>query len=160
MKITSGKIGIGPLLAALLLSAPLGCGGRQGPTQGNYIEPVMLEGCASAIGELPADQRSLAAMVAALHAARFQIHQVSPVEFQVYTEFRELRGGITAAWAAQIYSDGSAQLSLPETMPMQDARALDYLRRLGQKIGRYFDKYKCAPVDRLRTASAKGGYPF
>jgi hypothetical protein len=144
------------LLASLLAS----CGGSRGPSQANAIPPIMVAGCERNMGDsLPPDLRSLAAMVVALRSQRYEIHQVSPVEFKVFTAFRENRG-ITWAFEAQIYSDGSAQLQLPDTMPLQGAKILRNIEAWGRKVAAVFDRNKCMPEQQLRARSAAAGFPF
>jgi len=148
-------------LSFVLSVAAAGCGGAQDvPKEGNYIRPIRVEGCARDMADgLPPDHRSLAAMIAALHATRYQIYQVSPVEFKVFTEFADFRG-ITVGWEAQIYSDGSAAISLPATMPTQGARQMVQVEKHGIKVARVFNKFKCLPAQQLRGRTAPAGYVF
>ncbi len=138
-----------------------GCGGS-GPSQGNYIRPIMLEGCPTAAqGDgMAVDQRSLVAMIAALAAARYQIHEVSPVDFKIYTHYKNVRGGATVGWEAQVYSDGSVSLTLPSTAPMQGTKALAAVTKYGHQIARHFNKIKCRPAQDLRRRCQKAGFSF
>jgi hypothetical protein len=147
---------------SLVLSVVAGCGGggQNVPQEGNYIRPIRVEACAHQTADgLPPDHRSLAAMIAALHATRYTIYQVSPLEFKVFTEFSDRRG-ITVGWEAQIYSDGSAALSLPATMPPQGPQAMVQVEKHGVKVARTFDKFKCLTIDQLRRRTAPAGYVF
>jgi hypothetical protein len=147
-------------IAVACLAACAACGSRSGPRQGNQINPIRVTGCAQELGDdVPPDQRSMAAMVAALHLAKYPIYQVSPTEFKIYTDFKEHKG-ITAAWEAQIYSDGSATLELPETMPVQNARSMAYVQKWGHKLASYFNRLKCEPIDQLRSKTEAAGYAF
>jgi hypothetical protein len=144
------------LLAALLLAA---CGAR-GPSQANSIPPITVAGCARNMNDgLAPDLRSLAAMVVSLQASRYEIHQVSPVEFKVFTGFREHRG-VTWAFEAQIYSDGSAQLQTPDTMPLQSAKLMRNVEAWGRKVAAVFERNKCMPEAQLRARAAAAGFPF
>ena len=147
-------------LSFVLSGAGCGGGGPKPPKEGNYIRPIRVESCNRQMPDgLPPDHRSLAAMIAALHANRYTIYQVSPVEFKVFTEFADRRG-ITVGWEAQIYSDGSAAISLPATMPNQDARAMTQVEKHGVKVARVFNKFKCLPAEQLRRRTAPAGYIF
>ena len=137
-----------------------GCGGS-GPSQGNYIRPIMLEGCSTGAQDgMAVDQRSLVAMVAALAAARYQIHEISPVDFKIFTHYKNLRGGVTVGWEAQVYADGSVSLTLPSTAPMQSTKALSAVTKYGQQVARHFNKLKCRPAQDLRRRCQKAGYTF
>ncbi|HUT76164.1 MAG TPA: hypothetical protein VM285_00665 [Polyangia bacterium] len=147
-------------VALLLASLLVACGGARGPSEANAIKPIMVTGCERNMNDsLPPDLRSLAGMVVALQSQRYEIHQVSPVEFKVFTAFRENRG-ITWAFEAQIYSDGSAQLQLPDTMPLQNAKVLRNIEAWGRKVAAVFDRHKCMPEQQLRAKSAAAGFPF
>lgn len=148
------------LALSFVLSAGCGGGGENVPKEGNYIRPIRADGCNRQLPDgLPPDHRSLAAMIAALHASRYIIYQVSPVEFKVFTEFKDMRG-ITVGWEAQIYSDGSVALALPATMPNQGAREMAVIEKYGVKVAQVFNKFKCMPVEQLRRRTAPAGYIF
>jgi len=151
-----------PPLVWFAVSFPLlsACGGAQGPTEANAITPIMVTGCERSMNDsLAPDLRSLAVMVISLKSSRYEIHQVSPVEFKVFTGYREHRG-ITWAFEAQIYSDGSAQIQLPDTMPMQDADKLRQVEAWGRRVAAVFERHKCMPEQQLRTRSAAAGFSF
>ncbi len=151
------RVALAFLLASL---APQACGGPRGPSEANAIPPIMVAGCERDMNDgLAPDLRSLAVMVVALQSSRYEIHQVSPVEFKVFTAFRENRG-ITWAFEAQIYSDGSAQLQLPDTMPLQSAKVMRNVEAWGRKVAAVFERHKCMPAPQLRTKSAAAGFPF
>ncbi len=145
--------------ATLLIAA--GCGGS-GPSQGNYIRPIMLEGCSTGAQSdgMAVDHRSLVAMVAALAAARYEIYEVSPIDFKIYTNYKNVRGGTTVGWEAQVYADGSVSLTLPSTAPMQSTKALSAVTKYGQQVARHFNKLKCRPAQDLRRRCQKVGYTF
>lgn len=148
------------LAFVLFAAASCGGGGQNVPQEGNYIRPIRVQGCERDMPDgLPPDHRSLAAMIAALHASRYTIYQVSPLEFKVFTEFADLRG-VTVGWEAQIYSDGSAALSLPATMPDQGPQQMVLVEKYGVKVARAFGKFKCLNVDQLRRRTAPAGYVF
>lgn len=136
-----------------------GCGAR-GPSEGNYIRPIVLEGCPSDMGDgLSPDFRSLVAMVASFAAARYEIHQVSPIDFKIFTVFKTDRG-FTVGWEAQVYNDGAVSLTLPSTTPMQPNKGLSYASKQGQVVARYFNKLKCRPAQDLRNRCLRAGYSF
>lgn len=148
---------LGLWIPALACSA---CGGAGGPSEANAIPPIMVTGCALQMNDnLSPDLRSLAVMVVSLRSARYEIHQVDPTGFRVFTAFRE-QGGITWALEAQIYSDGSALLQLPDTMPMQSARALRSIEGWSRRVAATFERHRCMPEQQLRTRSAAAGFPF
>lgn len=148
------------LAVAFAVLAAAACGGSRGPSEANAIPPIMAAGCEREMNDgLAPDLRSLAAMVVTLKASRYEIHQVSPVEFKVFTAFRESRG-ITWAFEAQIYSDGSAQLQVPATMPMQPAAVMRKVEAWGRKVAAVFERNKCMPEPQLRARSAAAGFPF
>jgi hypothetical protein len=151
---------ITPLTVALLaLAVCAGCGSK-GPREGNYIRPIMMEGCPRDMGDgLTPDFRSMVAMIAALGAARYEIHQVSPVDFKIFTSFKEIKG-YSVGWEAQVYNDGSVSLTLPTTTPMQPNPGLAFAAKQGQLIARHFEKLKCRGAQDLRTRCATAGYSF
>ena len=138
-----------------------GCGGS-GPSQGNYIRPIMLEGCSTgAQGDgMAVDHRSLVAMVAALAATRYEIYEVSPVDFKIFTHYKNVRGGAAVGWEAQVYADGSVSLTLPSTAPMQGTKALSVVTKHGRQVAAHFNKLKCRPAQDLRRRCQKAGYTF
>ncbi len=143
-----------------IVAAVCGCGhrGAAGPSEGNYIRPIVIRTCEHPTGDnAPPDHRSLAAMVVAMNAARYQIYQISTTDFKIFTDFKDSRG-IAMAWEAQIYSDGSASLSLPSTTPLQNSRALATIERHGVKLGRLFDRFKCQRFEILKNKAAAAGY--
>ncbi|MDD5307412.1 MAG: hypothetical protein PHU25_08830 [Deltaproteobacteria bacterium] len=144
------------ILVGLSLACLAGCGGRR--PAGNTITPIRLTGCPAA-QDAPADQRSLAAMIAAMQASRYAVYKVSPAEFKVFTDYTTVRG-MQVAFEAQIYSDGSASLYLPSTMPMQSGDALAKIQKYADKLARTFDRLKCMPTAWLRLEAARAGYVF
>ena len=121
----------------------------------------MLEGCSTMTQDgMAVDHRSLVTMVAAFAAARYEIHEVSPVDFKIYTQYKNLRGGITVGWEAQVYDDGSVSLTLPSTAPMQSSKALSVVTKYGMQISKHFNKLKCRPAHDLRKRCQKAGYTF
>jgi len=147
------------VLALLSLLLAAGCGGK-GPREGNYIRPIVLEGCPNDMADgMANDFRSLVAMVASLSAARYEIHKVSPTDFKVFTTFKTVRG-FSVAWEAQVYADGSVSLTLPTTTPMQPTKGLSFASDQGERISRYFNKLKCRPAQDLRRRCLRAGYSF
>jgi hypothetical protein len=144
------------ILLGLSLAFLAACGGHR--PMGNTITPIRLTGC-TGTQDVPSDQRSLAAMIAAMQSSRYTVYKVSPAEFKVFTNYSEVRGA-QVAFEAQIYSDGSASLYLPSTMPMQTGDALAKLQKYADKLARAFDKMKCKPAEWLRSEAAKAGYVF
>ncbi len=137
----------------------VGCGSK-GPQEGNYIKPIVLEACQNDPGDgMAPDFRSLTAMVAAFAAARYDIHQVSPVDFKIFTKFKNIRG-FTVAWEAQIYADGAVSLTLPSTTPMQPNKGLSFANKQGEQVVRYFTKLKCRGAQDLRDRCMRAGYSF
>jgi len=153
--------GIGLALPALAaLFAALGCAGDPGPIDASGFEPIPLAACRRDPGDgLTPDQRSLSAMIGALHARRYTIYQVSPTELTIYTEYKEMRG-ITTAWRIRFASDGSGELSVPETMPAQDARSFAHMREWGRGLAATFDELKCLPREQLRGQCEKAVFSF
>ena len=110
------RLNIGVFLSLAVFASVASCGGaRNGPSEGNFIRPIMLEPCARAPQDgMTIEQRSLVAMVAAFGASRYEIHGVSADEYRVFTTFKEQRG-MVMGWEAQVYDDGSVSLTLPST---------------------------------------------
>jgi len=148
------------LVAPLALAAGIGCGGDQGPVDQVDFQPIPLAPCGRDLGDgLTPDQRSLSAMLAALHTRSYPLHQVSPVEMTIYTQYRDVRG-VSVAWQARFQSDGSGELGIPETMPPQDGRTAGLLREWGRAVVETFNHLKCLPRDRLRAQCEKAGFSF
>lgn len=151
--------GIGLALAVVILAAP-GCGGDPGPVDAAGFRPVPLAACQRDPGDgLLPDQRSLSAMIGALHARGYTIYQVSPAELTIFTDYKEIRG-VSTAWQIRFASDGSGELTVPETMPPQDARSFASLREWGRGLAATFDRIKCLPRDQLRARCEKAGFSF
>jgi len=148
------------LAAPLALAAALGCGGDQGPADPVDFQPIALAPCGRDPGDgLSPDQRSLSAMLAALHSRGYPLHQVSPTEMTIYTQYRDVRG-IPVAWQARFQSDGSGELMVAETMPPQDGRTAGQLREWGRAVVATFNQLKCLPRDKLRAQCEKAGFSF
>jgi hypothetical protein len=146
------------LAAAGFAFGNLSCGGSARPASGNQIYPIHALGCESPPDSaLPDDQRGLVAMVIALSTAQLKIYQVSPSEFRIFTDFKDHKG-ISVAFEAQIYADGSAMLTTPDTMPNQDARSVAHVQKWGHRVATYFDRFKCESTAQLRTKLAHSGY--
>jgi hypothetical protein len=144
------------IILGLTLACIAGCGGRR--PMGNTITPIRLTACTVA-QDAPADQLGLAAMIAAMQSSRYTVYKVSPAEFKVFTDYKTERG-VQVAFEAQIYSDGSASLYLPSTMPMQSGDAMTKIQKYADRLARAFDKLKCKPSAWLRPEAAKAGYVF
>lgn len=124
------------------------------------VDPIPLAACARDPGDgLSPDKRSLIAAIAAFASKGYAIHQVSPTELTVYTEFRAIRD-LQVGWKAQFGGDGSGELRVPETMPPQAQPAVKRIREWGRGVAGAFDKLKCRPAEELRRRCEKTGFSF
>ena len=151
--------GLLAVAAAPLLAAA--CGGEPPPPlDPSSFQPIPLAPCEEDPADgLAPEQRSIVAMIAALHARAFQIHQVSHSELAIFTRFREVQG-IPIAWEIRFQPDGAGALAVAETTPPQDARAFRRIREWGRKLAGTFDNLKCRPSAELRARCERAGFTF
>ena len=159
--------GLGAALAVLALVAA--CGGDPGATapaapgtatDAPEFTALPLAACAHASADgLSPDKRSLIAMIAALGATRYQIHQVSAAELTIYTRFRNVHG-VQVGWRIRFGGDGAGELGLPETMPPLSPGELRNVREWARGVVGAFDKLKCRPADDLRKRCERAGFSF